>query len=101
MKLLKTCKLGLDFAVSVAQCSHPVSLSPMHECFYAHIHTHAHTVSGLLWSKQFYHYDLKKRCSDGGTSSEKITGRNSSENWSHLVNEGIISMPDKWEYPGV
>ena len=57
--------------------------------------------AGLLWSKQFYHYDIK-RWLKGDPSmpeppSERLNGRNS--DWTHLYNEDVISMPDKWEYP--
>lgn len=57
--------------------------------------------SGLLWSKQFYHFDLNKWI-EGDPSYPKPPesrkhGRNSS--WKHLYNKDIISMPDKWEYP--
>ena len=58
-------------------------------------------LSGLLWSKQYYHYDVEKwlTTSDGITpvNSDKKQGRNS--DWTHLKNQDIISMPDKWEYP--
>jgi hypothetical protein len=56
---------------------------------------------GLLWSKQFYHYDMR-RWLRGDTATpepppERRRGRN--HEWTHLYNEDIISMPDKWEYP--
>lgn len=58
-------------------------------------------LAGLLWSKQYYHYDVETwlTTSDGITpvSASKMTGRNS--DWRHLKNQDIISMPDKWEYP--
>lgn len=58
-------------------------------------------LAGLLWSKQYYHYDVETwlTTSDGITpvSASKLTGRNS--DWRHLKNQDIISMPDKWEYP--
>jgi hypothetical protein len=58
-------------------------------------------IAGLLWSKQYYHYDVETwlTTSDGITpiSNGKLTGRNS--DWRHLKNQDIISMPDKWEYP--
>jgi hypothetical protein len=58
-------------------------------------------IAGLLWSKQYYHYDVETwlTSSDGITpmSNSKLTGRNS--DWRHLKNQDIISMPDKWEYP--
>ena len=58
-------------------------------------------LGGMLWSKQFYHYDVH-RWLQGDPSGPKppdsrLTGRNSA--WEHLNNRDIISMPDKWEYP--
>ncbi len=57
--------------------------------------------AGLLWSKQYYHYDIEKWLSlgDGITpnTDRRMNGRNS--DWKHLKNQDIISMPDKWEYP--
>ena len=57
--------------------------------------------AGLLWSKQYYHYDVERwlTTSDGITevSSGKLYGRN--HEWKHLKNQDIILMPDKWEYP--
>ena len=59
------------------------------------------SLAGLLWSKQFYYYDVKQWI-EGDESAppppaERETGRNSE--WGHLYNDDIISMPDKWEYP--
>ena len=58
-------------------------------------------LSGMLWSKQFYHYDVERwlSTSDGITEVNpgKLNGRN--HEWKHLKNQNIISMPDKWEYP--
>ncbi len=57
--------------------------------------------AGILWSKQYYHYDVEKwlTTSDGITpvSVGKLTGRN--HEWKHLKNQHVILMPDKWEYP--
>jgi hypothetical protein len=57
-------------------------------------------LSGMLWSKQYYHFDLDEWLSDHGHSPlngrSRIT-RNSP--WFHMVNDDVISMPDKWEYP--
>ena len=58
-------------------------------------------LAGLLWSKQFYQYDVK-RWLEGDPASppqpaERRGGRN--HEWRHLYNEDVISMPDKWEYP--
>lgn len=57
--------------------------------------------AGMIWSKQFYYYDIPQWL-DGDPSQsappkERRHGRNS--DWRHLNNADIISMPDKWEYP--
>ncbi len=57
--------------------------------------------AGLLWTKQFYHYDVKQWL-DGDPACpapppERKRGRNRA--WTHLYNEDVLSMPDKWEYP--
>jgi hypothetical protein len=58
-------------------------------------------LAGLLWSKQYYHFDVERwlTTTDGisEVSHGKMTGRNS--DWKHLKNQDIICMPDKWEYP--
>ena len=58
-------------------------------------------LAGMLWSKQYYHYDVERwlTTSDGITpvNAGKLTGRN--HDWKHLKNQDIIAMPDKWEYP--
>ena len=58
-------------------------------------------LAGMLWSKQFYHYDvdkwLEERGSDPFKASRKQAPRN--DHWHHMYNGDIISMPDKWEYP--
>ncbi len=58
-------------------------------------------LAGMLWSKQFFHYDVQ-RWLDGDPATpsppaERLEGRN--HEWSHLNNRDVISMPDKWEYP--
>src|ERR1700675_4766259 len=57
--------------------------------------------SGMLWSKQFYHYDvstwLEGDPSGPKPPDERWKGRN--KDWTHLYNDDIMSMPDKWEYP--
>ncbi|MBZ5553696.1 MAG: glucosidase [Acidobacteriia bacterium] len=56
--------------------------------------------AGMLWSKQFYHYDLRtwlKGDPDNPPPEGHQRGRN--REWGHLYNADVISMPDKWEYP--
>jgi hypothetical protein len=58
-------------------------------------------MAGLLWSKQFYHYDIERwlHGTDGISKPgpNRLLGRNNE--WKHLKNQDIILMPDKWEYP--
>ncbi len=58
-------------------------------------------VAGLMWGKQFFHYDVE-RWLDGDPAGPpppdgRRTGRNAG--WRHLNNADVISMPDPWEYP--
>src|SRR6266478_1101186 len=57
--------------------------------------------AGMFWSKQFYHCYVR-RWLEGDPAHpapppERLGGRN--HEWTHLYNEDVISMPDKWEYP--
>jgi hypothetical protein len=58
-------------------------------------------LAGMLWSKQFYHYDVDKWLAERGSGqfdpARKAAPRN--DQWHHMYNGDIISMPDKWEYP--
>jgi hypothetical protein len=58
-------------------------------------------LAGMLWSKQFFYYDvnrwLEERDSDPYHRSGKRAPRH--EQWHHMYNADIISMPDKSEYP--
>ncbi len=59
------------------------------------------SLAGMLWSKQFYHYVVKNWLEGDSAFSkppkERLSGRNAE--WTHLYNDDVISMPDKWEYP--
>jgi hypothetical protein len=58
-------------------------------------------IAGLLWSKQFYYFDVERWVSESDgiapVYDRRKYGRN--HNWQHLKNQDIILMPDKWEYP--
>jgi hypothetical protein len=56
---------------------------------------------GLLWSKQFYFYDVQRWLKGDPTEPPPPAGRERGRNsdWTHLYNEDVLSMPDKWEYP--
>jgi len=57
--------------------------------------------AGLLWSKQFYHFDVSNWLEGDPASPPPPESRKRGRNheWSHLYNADVISMPDKWEYP--
>ncbi|HXJ82124.1 MAG TPA: glucosidase [Candidatus Methylomirabilis sp.] len=58
-------------------------------------------LAGMLWSKQFYYYNvdrwLEERGADPFKPMRRAAPRN--EHWHHVNNADVISMPDKWEYP--
>jgi hypothetical protein len=59
-------------------------------------------LAGMLWTKQFYYYDLGRWLNGHGVPMTGVTPdgphpRN--YGWNHMVNADLISMPDKWEYP--
>ncbi|QDU60350.1 Mannosyl oligosaccharide glucosidase [Planctomycetes bacterium Pan216] len=58
-------------------------------------------LAGMIWSKQFYHYDIPRWLNgDPGQPApppQRKEGRN--HEWFHLNNADVVSMPDKWEYP--
>ncbi|HEV8440901.1 MAG TPA: glucosidase [Methylomirabilota bacterium] len=58
-------------------------------------------LGGLLWTKQFYHYDVKRWLEGDpvGPAPPAERRRGHNHEWTHLYNEDVISMPDKWEYP--
>lgn len=57
-------------------------------------------LAGMLWSKQYYYFNA-----DIWLDEHKAHplhgehGRSRNREWFHMVNDHIISMPDKWEYP--
>ena len=57
--------------------------------------------AGLLWSKQYYHYDVYRWLRGDETEptppEERWKGRN--RHWKELHNADVILMPDTWEYP--
>jgi hypothetical protein len=57
-------------------------------------------LAGMLWSKQFYYYDIQGWFKDrsGGATAPAPHGPRNTE-WTHMVNADVLSMPDKWEYP--
>ena len=56
----------------------------------------------MLWSKQFYQYIVKDWLEGDPNSARAAQAkikRAEINEWKHLYNDDVISMPDKWEYP--
>jgi len=57
-------------------------------------------LAGMLWTKQFYFYDVDRWLCERGADPFNPTRRAPrNEHWHHMFNSDVISMPDKWEYP--
>jgi hypothetical protein len=57
-------------------------------------------LAGMLWSKQLFHYDVHAWLEEHGADPfNPIRRVPRNEQWHHMHNADIISMPDKWEYP--
>ena len=57
--------------------------------------------AGMLWSKQFYDYDVHTWLNGDPAEPKPPESRKRGRNadWVHMRNADVISMPDKWEYP--
>ena len=62
---------------------------------------HRQALAGMLWSKQFYYFDLEQWLSEHKSHPLLDSARPGVRNteWFHMLNADVISMPDKWEYP--
>lgn len=62
---------------------------------------HRQALAGMIWCKQFYHYDVAHWIKGDETTAPPPEGRRGGRNakWQHLNNSDILSMPDTWEYP--
>ncbi|HEU5124078.1 MAG TPA: glucosidase [Verrucomicrobiae bacterium] len=64
-------------------------------------HVQRQALAGMIWSKQFYYYDIPEWLAGDSAQPapppERKHGRNC--DWTHLNNADVISMPDKWEFP--
>ncbi len=80
--------------------------------FYAHVIPSAlssdqamvmrQALAGMLWSKQYYEYDVHRWLREHGVDpwdSSAAASPVRNVPWFHMVAGDIISMPDKWEYP--
>jgi hypothetical protein len=62
---------------------------------------HRQALAGMMWSKQYYYFDLDKWLTEHDAHPMLGNGKGISRNadWFHMLNSDVISMPDKWEYP--
>jgi Mannosylglycerate hydrolase MGH1-like glycoside hydrolase domain len=62
---------------------------------------HRQALAGMLWSKQFYYFDVDRWLEEHEAHPMMAANGRSVRNaeWFHMLNSDIISMPDKWEYP--
>jgi hypothetical protein len=58
-------------------------------------------LAGMLWSKQFYCYDVNRWLEERGSDPFKFdrVAAPRNDHWHHMNSADVISMPDKWEYP--
>jgi hypothetical protein len=57
-------------------------------------------LAGMLWTKQYFFFDVGKWLEEHGIDPMKRGGRSMrNREWFHMVNRHVMSMPDKWEYP--
>jgi len=63
---------------------------------------HRQALAGMIWSKQYYRYDVARwRAGDPRQPPPPETRRSLPRNaeWDNLDAGEVLSMPDKWEYP--
>jgi hypothetical protein len=62
---------------------------------------HRQALAGMLWSKQYYYFDLDRWLDEHKAHPLLGESRRNIRNaeWFHMLNSDVISMPDKWEYP--
>jgi hypothetical protein len=57
-------------------------------------------IAGMLWSKQFFFFDGDNWLDEHHSNPLHAGYRNArNSEWFHMLNEDVVSMPDKWEYP--
>jgi hypothetical protein len=57
-------------------------------------------LAGMLWSKQYYCFDVDAWLTEHGYGAAVDPPDNvRNGQWAHMANEDVISMPDRWEYP--
>jgi hypothetical protein len=59
------------------------------------------SMAGLLWSKQFFHFNVQQWLDGDPATPPPPPGRGAIRNgqWRHVNARDVILMPDPWEYP--
>ena len=60
-------------------------------------HIMRQALAGMIWCKQFFHYDVERWLAGDEPPASRRHGRN--RQWKHLKAADVISVPDDWEYP--
>jgi hypothetical protein len=91
----KTCKSRIAEADKFYERIAPKSLTEDQR------RVHRQALAGMLWSKQYYYFDLGRWLHEHRSHPLLATARPGVRNteWFHMLNADVISMPDKWEYP--
>jgi hypothetical protein len=57
-------------------------------------------LAGMFWTKQYYYFDLDRWLEEHRAHPlHGQTRQLRNRDWFHMLNDHVISMPDKWEYP--
>jgi hypothetical protein len=57
-------------------------------------------LAGMLWGKQYFFFDVDMWLREHGVDPLRPTsGQTRNREWFHMINDCVVSMPDKWEYP--
>ena len=56
-------------------------------------------LAGMLWSKQYYYFDIERWLEEHREAHWVVPSGRRNSGWAHMLNDDVISMPDKWEYP--
>jgi hypothetical protein len=57
-------------------------------------------LAGMLWTKQYYYFNADQWLDEHRAHPLHPKSRYfRNRDWFHMINDDIISMPDKWEYP--
>ncbi|GAP94636.1 MGH1-like glycoside hydrolase domain-containing protein [Leptolyngbya sp. NIES-2104] len=59
-------------------------------------------LAGMMWTKQYFFYDVDQWLRERGITPWTVVHERKhvrNNEWFHMCNDDVVSMPDKWEYP--